>query len=149
MNEILNEENIILNKKLSNKYEAIVQAGTILYENGYVEEEYIKDMIDREHVISTYIGNMIAIPHGIEGCDEHILKSGISIIQVPDGVSFGEEKPVYLIIGIAGKNNEHMDILMNISLVCCEVENVHKLIKCENKSEIMNMFNEFCDQEKI
>lgn len=144
---IFTEDNIQLNVQLSNKYDAIVRAGTLLYDLGYVTEDYIKAMIDREQVISTYVGNNISIPHGVDGSDQEILHTGIVLLQVPEGVSFGKDKLAYLIIGIAGKNDEHMDLLMNISLVCCEMENVVKLIQARSKKEIIDLFEFLSDEE--
>ena len=59
---IFNEDNIRLNASFATKEEAIRAAGQILVDNGYVKEEYIDDMLKREEVVSTYIGNHIAIP---------------------------------------------------------------------------------------
>ena len=59
---IFNEDNIRLNAAFATKEEAIRAAGQILADNGYVKEEYIDDMLKREEVVSTYIGNHIAIP---------------------------------------------------------------------------------------
>ncbi|WP_049222187.1 PTS sugar transporter subunit IIA, partial [Enterococcus avium] len=63
--KIFKDENIQLNQYYENKIEAILAAGKILVENGYVEESYLQDMLAREEEVSTYIGNNIAIPHGI------------------------------------------------------------------------------------
>lgn len=72
MNEIFNENNIVLNVSLRDKPDAIEKAGRILYEQGYVDEQYISCMHQREEVISTYIGNNVAIPHGIDGSEKYI-----------------------------------------------------------------------------
>lgn len=56
---IFNEDNIRLNASFATKEEAIRAAGQILADNGYVKEEYIDDMLKREEVVSTYIGNHI------------------------------------------------------------------------------------------
>ena len=63
--KIFKDENIQLNQHYENKVEAILAAGEILVENGYVAESYLQDMLAREEEVSTYIGNNIAIPHGI------------------------------------------------------------------------------------
>ncbi|MGB9808772.1 MAG: PTS sugar transporter subunit IIA, partial [Caldanaerobacter sp.] len=63
--EILNEKNILLNLPSESKIEAIERVGNLLVENGYVEKEYIEGMKKREEDITTYIGNGVAIPHGV------------------------------------------------------------------------------------
>lgn len=139
--EIINEKNIFLNQKIFNKDEAINFAGSILFKNGYVTETYIKQMHEREKVTSTYIGNHIAVPHGVDGSDSNILNSGISFIQVPDGVEFEEGNIAYIIIGIAGKNNTHLEILSKIALVCSDLENVHILRRSTNKKDILKILS--------
>ena len=87
MNKIFNADNIVLNKRLRNKEDAIDVAGKVLVEQGYVDPKYVECMHKREEVISTYIGNNVAIPHGIDCYEKYIKESGISFIQVPEGVN--------------------------------------------------------------
>lgn len=137
--KVFTEENILLNQSFSNKEDAINAAGKILMNNGYVSSSYLKLMQKREQVISIYLGNKIAIPHGSNGSENEILESGISLIQVPEGVSFGKGKIANIIIGVAGKNNSHMELLSKIAEIVCDIENVEKLIKAKNKKEILNI----------
>ncbi len=62
MTSIFSPNNIILNAKAGDKYEAITLTGNILKQNGYVTEEYIQRMKLREEIVSTYLGNGLAIP---------------------------------------------------------------------------------------
>jgi mannitol PTS system EIIA component len=140
--EILNEANIILNVKSETKYEAIERVGKLLVENGYVEEPYLIGMKNREDDITTYIGNGIAIPHGMNEFIKYIKKSGIVVAQYPDGIDFGEGNIAYIVIGIAGKNNDHLDILSKIAIVCLDETNVNKLVKARNKEEIIEILTE-------
>lgn len=140
--EILKEENILLGETISSKEDAIKLAGNILVENNYVKEEYIQEMLKREIMTTTYMGNFIAIPHGTEESKGTVIKSGISIIQVPKGVDFGGGNIAKVIFGIAGKNNEHLDILSQIAIFCSEVENVEKIIRSNSKTEIIEMLKE-------
>ncbi len=91
-------------------------------------------------ILSTYIGNSVAIPHGTEKGKKNILRSGISILQIPGGVDFGDGQMAKILIGIAGKGNEHMEILSKIALVCAEEENVSKMIHARSKGELFSLF---------
>ncbi|WP_127836990.1 PTS sugar transporter subunit IIA [Clostridium prolinivorans] len=121
-NEILLKSNIKLNLPSVDKYEAIKMAGKLLVESGYVDENYIQAMIERENDLSTYMGNGVAIPHGVGKAKQFIKKSGIVVLQFPEGIDFGEEK-AYLVIGIAGVGDEHINILSNIATIIGEDEN--------------------------
>jgi len=138
---ILTAENILLNQQVSSKEDAIRLTGRILVERGYVEQEYIEKMLEREQLTSTYMGNFVAIPHGTDDAKDKVKTSGIVIIQVPNGVDFGEGNIVKLLIGIAGKGDEHLDILSKIAIVCSEEENVVKIVNADSKEEIMSYFN--------
>jgi PTS system mannitol-specific IIA component len=142
MSSILAKENILLNASVGSKEEAIRMAGRILVEKGYVDAGYIEKMLEREELTSTYMGNYVAIPHGTEDSKQFVKESGISFVQVPEGVDFGGGNIVKLLIGIAGKNNEHLDILSNIAIVCSEEENIEKLIAATSADEILAIFEE-------
>ncbi|WP_312649341.1 PTS sugar transporter subunit IIA [Proteiniclasticum sp.] len=138
MSNILRLENIRMNEKIDNKYDAIRLAGELLQEGGYVNEHYIDEMIKREDLSTTYIGNDIAIPHGTESAKNDVMESGISVIQVPEGVDFNGDK-ARVVFGIAGKDNTHLEILSNIAIFCSDMENVEKLVSAKSKEEIMDL----------
>ena len=71
---------------------------------------------------------------------EHIHRSGISIVQLPEGVDFGDGQIAKIVIGIAGKGDEHMDMLSKIALVVSEEENVTQMVKAASKEELLAMF---------
>lgn len=137
---ILSKENIRLNEVIGTKEEAIRLTGSVLVEKGYVDANYIEKMLEREALTSTYMGNFVAIPHGTEDSKGFVKQSGISIIQVPTGVDFGNGNIVKLLIGIAGKNNEHLEILSQIAIVCSEEENIDKLVSAKSAEEILSIF---------
>jgi len=137
---VLSKENIQLNKAVDTKENAIKMTGELLVARGYVQPSYIEKMLAREELTSTYMGNFVAIPHGTEEGKQSVNESGIAIIQVPEGVEFGEGNLVKLLIGIAGKGDEHLDILSQIAIVCSEEENVEKIVAARSTEEIMELF---------
>ncbi|WP_183244320.1 PTS sugar transporter subunit IIA [Anoxybacillus mongoliensis] len=139
---VLKKENIVLGADVKTKEEAIQLAGRILVERGYVEESYIDKMFEREALTSTYMGNFVAIPHGTEEAKKLVKQAGLSIVQVPNGVDFGGGNIVKVLIGIAGKDNEHLEILSKVAIVCSEEENIQKMIKATTEDEILSLLNE-------
>ena len=136
---VLDEENIILNVATETLTEAIERVGNLLVKNGYVEKEYIEGMKKRNEDITTYIGNGVAIPHGMNEYVKYIKNSGIVIAQYKNGVDFGEGNTAYIVIGIAGKNDDHINILSKIALACSSEEDVKKLINSKDKNEIISL----------
>lgn len=125
--EILSKKNIVLNCKEDNKEEVIRKIGTLLVESGYVTANYIDGMLEREKTFATYMGNGIALPHGVESAKENILASGIVIMIFPDGTDWDGEM-AKIVIGIAGKGKEHLQILGNIAFKLGEEEAVDAMI---------------------
>lgn len=138
---LLKKEDILLKQNYSDKKAAITAAGEKLVEQGYVAESYIEKMIERDTLTTTFIGNMVAIPHGTDDSKNMIHKSGIVILQVPEGVEF-EGNQVKLIIGIAGIENEHLDMLSQIALVCSDIEKVEQLVSANSEMEMIELFKE-------
>jgi PTS system mannitol-specific IIC component len=139
-NEILRRENIRLGLKSLNKEDVIKMTGQLLVDSGYVEERYIQGMLDREKITTTYIGNGIAIPHGVGSCVDSIKKSGIVVLQFPQGVDFGDGNTAYLVIGIAGKGNDHLKILSNIATSLEDEKIAEELISTKDVQSIYQMF---------
>ncbi|MED5048545.1 PTS sugar transporter subunit IIA [Bacillus siamensis] len=140
--EVLAKANIKLNQTVNSKEDAIRLAGQTLIDNGYVKNGYVEKMFEREETSSTFMGNFIAIPHGTEDAKDEVLHSGISVIQIPDGVEYGESNKAKVVFGIAGKNNEHLDILSNIAIICSEEENIERLISAKTEEELAAIFSE-------
>ncbi len=142
MSEILTPETIELKASLSSQEEAIRRAGTLLVENGHVEERYIDSMFEREKSVSTFIGNAVAIPHGTGDSKQWVTMSGLSVITVPEGVEYGDGNVAKLVIGIAGKGDEHLEILSRIATVCEDEDNVEQIVRAETKEELLAFFEE-------
>lgn len=109
-------EDIQLGLPSVTKEEAIRAAGALLAKRGYVDDSYADAMVEREKLVSTYMGMGVAIPHGTSQKKGTVKKSGVVLLQYPQGVDFGDEK-AYLVFGIAGVGNDHLDLLGNV----CEI----------------------------
>ena len=137
---ILNKNNIVLGLESVSKEEAIKRSGEILAKEGYVKEEYIQAMLEREEIVSTYIGMGVAIPHGVGEAKKEVKKSGIAVLQYPNGIKFGDEV-AYLVVGIAGVGDEHLTILSNIAMSLEDEGLVEKLRNTYDVNDILKVFN--------
>lgn len=142
MSEILTPQTIELGVSLSSQDEAIRRAGALLVENGNVDERYVDSMFEREKSVSTYMGNAVAIPHGTNDSKQWVARSGLSIITVPEGVEYGNGNVAKLIVGIAGKGDEHIEILSKVAIAVSEEENVERLVNAQTKEELLAIFDE-------
>lgn len=136
---VLKKEGIKTGLKSVDKETAIRAAGQLLCDLGFANEDYIQAMVDRENMVSTYMGMGVAIPHGTSNAKESVKKSGIVVMQYPEGVDFGDEK-AYLVIGIAGVGDEHLEILGNIVASLEDEELLETLKKNADVDTIMKTF---------
>ncbi|MTT32570.1 PTS mannitol transporter subunit IICBA [Terrilactibacillus sp. BCM23-1] len=144
---ILLKKNVFLNQSFTTKEEAIVFAGQILVDGGYVKESYIDAMIARDKLTSTFVGNGVAIPHGTDEAKKDILASGVTIIQVPEGVDF-DGNEVRLLFGIAGKDGTHLNILSDIAIACTEKENVEKMVNAKTVDELLSYIGDLNEKKE-
>lgn len=138
-NQVLVPEGIKTGLESVDKESAIRAAGELLCSLGYVDASYIDAMVEREKIVTTYMGMGVAIPHGTSNAKETVKKSGIVVMQYPDGVAFGDEK-ANLIIGIAGVGDEHLEILANIAGSLEDEELLENLKKHADVDTIMKTF---------
>jgi phosphoenolpyruvate-protein phosphotransferase len=133
----LTPQNIRLGARAANKNEAIRAAGQVLVESGNIEPGYIESMIGREGQANTYLGNGISIPHGMAKDRELIRATGISVVQLPEGVEWGPGKVARLIVGIAAKSDEHLGILAALTDVLDDPTRAELLAKTKDPSDII------------
>ena len=138
---VLLKENVKLGLSSVGKEDAIRAAGELLVKGGYVDEAYVEGMLKREKDISTYIGKGIAIPHGENAVKDHVKKPGIVVLQYPEGVAFGKDV-AHLVVGIAGKDNDHLAILANIATTLdgCEDAELQKLYTTKDVDVLYELF---------
>jgi len=136
---ILAKKNILLGLEKVSRDEAIKKAASLLINDGYVAEDYLDAMFAREEIVSTYIGNGVAIPHGVGKQRGLIKKSGVVVLQYPEGIDYNGET-AYLVIGISGKDNDHIKILSNIAEQLGEIEKAQELWKTDDLDSVFNIF---------
>src|SRR5215211_6353141 len=114
---IVTLETVRLQARAHDKLDAIRQAGELLIQGGCVEPPYVNGMLAREQIMSTYLGNGVAIPHGQHENLAEVRRTGISVLQLPEGVEWEEGELAYLVIGIAANADEHVGVLANLAKV--------------------------------
>lgn len=135
----LSEKNIFLNLTANTKEEAIRFAGQKLVDNGYVKPAYIEAMLEREKLTSTYLGESIAVPHGTIESKDEVITTGIVFCQYPSGVQFGEEESdkAKIVIGIAARNNEHLNVIAKLTNALDDESIIAKLASTNSIEEVL------------
>lgn len=139
--EILTLDRIQLNSTVATKAEAIQQAGDLLVSSGCVQADYVAGMFAREDTMSTYLGNGVAIPHGMHESIQYIKQSAISVVQIPAGVEWEDGEKAHLVIGIAALGDDHMVILSNLAEVVEEMDAVMALATAKDAQFILDQLS--------
>ncbi|CDG89537.1 fused PTS fructose transporter subunit IIA/HPr protein [Xenorhabdus bovienii] len=122
-----------------NKESAIRQVAAALAASGYVSERYIEGMLEREIQSSTYLGNGIAIPHGTTATRDQVLHTGVQVLQFPDGVAWGNNQTVHIVIGIAAKSDEHLTLLHQLTRIISDENLASQMAKTASADELYRL----------
>lgn len=137
----LKPEQIFLGLTATDKFEAIRFAGEQLVKAGFVQPSYVDAMFEREKLVSTYLGEGVAVPHGTIEAKDAVLKTGIVVCQYPEGVRFTDEEDgvAKLVIGIAARNNEHIQVVSAITNALDSDEAIELLTSTNDVNKILEL----------
>ena len=141
MGQVLQLSQIRTEGEATTKLEAMREAHDILVEAGAVTAAYLPAMLEREASVSTYMGNFLAIPHGTNESKEAILSSALSFVRYSQAIDW-DGNPVHFVVGIAGVENQHLDILSKIAIVFSDEDEVDALLKASSAEEILDILGE-------
>ena len=145
--EVLKKENIASNLVASTKEEALEKLAELLYSNGTVsdKEAFLADVLEREKISTTGIGNGIAIPHGKS---PSVAETGVAIGRLEKSVEWEsvDDKPVELIVLLAvngaDSTGNHVRLLSQMARKLASADNCKRLIEAKNADEIISIFSE-------
>ena len=137
---LLEEKNIVLGCAPVTPEEAIRACGRLMVDSGYVDEAYIQGMLDREASFSVAIGSHVAIPHGTNDVKPLIKRTGVVVMTYPDGIDWNGDR-VKLVVGIAAKGDEHLEILGRIVGIASTDEDTDKLVASAGAGELFKKLN--------
>ncbi len=118
MDTIITENLMALDVPLADKDAVIAEIANLLMSSARLtdREQYIKDVYEREVMVPTGIGDLIAIPHarstGVAG-------SGLVYLRLAQAVQWNEDEQARYIFGIAvpddNADNLHLKILSSVA----------------------------------
>ncbi|MBC7183622.1 MAG: fused PTS fructose transporter subunit IIA/HPr protein, partial [Marinobacter sp.] len=134
--------------------DALHQAARDLEAAGRTSSDYLAGMMAREQQSSTVLGNGIAIPHGTPQSREAVLKTGIRILQFPEGITWHDNARVHVLVAIAAQSDEHLDILRHLTRVLDKPGLAEKLGQATDAAELVALLSKApavakCDSETL
>ncbi len=145
--EVLKKERIAENLSAKTKEEALTKLTDLLYESGALSDKdaFLKDVLDREAVSTTGIGNGIAIPHGKSA---NVKETTVAIGRLENEVEWEsvDDKPVKLIVLLAvneeDKTGVHVKLLSGMARKLAAEQTCKRLLEAKDADEIINIFSE-------
>jgi PTS system mannitol-specific IIC component len=134
--DLLSRDSIVLTGRASSRDAAITEAGELLVAAGAVDASYVPAMHERETSVSTYMGNLLAIPHGTNEAKPAIRRSAISFVRYPQGVDW-KGKEVKFVIGVAGAGDDHLKLLGKIAEVFTDPAQVARLEAAQSQDDVL------------
>ena len=138
MSEILSRETIRLGLTATDKTDAITQCGSLLVAVGAVTQPYADAMFEREHQVPTYLGEGVAIPHGVDEVRDHIDKVTLGFLQFPEGVEW-DGNICTVVIPIASSSDEHLEIMAALARILSNPETARQLREATCTDEVLNL----------
>lgn len=135
--KVLPLENIVITNDIKTREQALEVINEHFVNGGYTTPRYLAGMIAKEKEFNTNIGNGLAIPHGSFEYKDEILKTGLVILVCKNGIRWNDEE-VKLIIGIASKGDEHLEILSKLATEFETQEKVDEFISLDDKYKMKN-----------
>ena len=120
--------------------EALTEAADQLVAAGAVTADYLDAMRQREQTASTFMGNGLAIPHGTNDAKEAVLDSALSVVRYDGGVDWAGQEATF-VIGIAGKDGGHLEILSQIAILFSDEDDVAKLNAAATPEELFSLLS--------
>lgn len=155
--DLLKKESIELNSPVSTKQGAIDKLIDLQAKAGNISDKnaYKKDILAREQMSSTAVGDGIAIPHAKS---EAVRQPGLAAITAPNGVDYEsmDGKPSNILFMIAAPNDGdlHLEVLSSLMTILMDEEFRRNLLAADTKEKFLKVIDEkeaekFPDEPKV
>lgn len=142
MNDIINEDLIALDIELNDKAEVIHEIARLLVANSRLKdyETYIKDVYEREEIVPTGIGDLIAIPHARSAA---VSKSALVYLRLTSAIRWSDDEDARFIFGIAvpedNVDNLHLQILSTVAKKLLDDKIKRVIVESPSKQQILRV----------
>ncbi|ELC8443829.1 PTS sugar transporter subunit IIA [Clostridium perfringens] len=152
ISQLLSLDTIKLNLVATNKDEVINQLVDVLWNAGKLNDKslYKEEILKRESLSSTGIGERIAIPHAKTSA---VKNAALALGIYKYGVDYDslDGEPVNIVFMIAapeGANNEHLETLSRLSVLLMNPEFKNGLLNAKTPQEVISLLDKFEEDDE-
>lgn len=147
VSDVLKSDRIALHLKSDTKESALKELTELLYKSGALTDKdaFLNDVLTRESISTTGIGNGIAIPHGKSA---NVLETTVAIGRCEKELEWEsvDDKPVNFIVLLAVNENDrtgvHVRLLSQMARKLASEETCRRLVDAKTAEEITSIFSE-------
>lgn len=135
---LLERRAVRLGERVAGRTEAVRRCGQVLVETGAVEPSYIDAMLEREHDISTYVGEGVAIPHATAAGKKAVLRDALAVVKLAEPVDW-EGNAVSVCVAIAARGDGHLAILAELAEILLDPRRASALRQADDVDTVLRL----------
>ncbi|MGX8852298.1 PTS sugar transporter subunit IIA [Amedibacillus sp. YH-ame10] len=143
--ELITENLIVLDQNVEDKTSLLAAFATILEKEKRINNKllFMEDVMEREQIASTAIGDGIAIPHAISTA---VTNASLVFIRLHNEILWNNEDRVKYIFGIAipseNKDNQHLKILSSLARHLLDEKFKKNLLDAQTQEKCVQLLDE-------
>lgn len=145
--DLLTRETVRLSVVARDRADAIDQAGRVLLEIGAIEQAYVDAMHEREAVISSYMGEGFALPHGTDESRRHVNRAAVAFLQFAEPVLWEDDEEALAALAVAATSDEHVGILATLARVLVDEDKAERLRTTADVDEVLELLAPTIEEE--
>lgn len=136
--QVLSADAVHLEVTANSRKDAVRICGHYLLEAGAIEPAYIDAMWERELLMSSYVGEGVAIPHGTDASRTYVRHAQLVVVRFATPIDWDGEA-VGLAVGIASAGHEHVEVLGALAEALLDGEVRARLFNSKQPREIADL----------
>lgn len=145
--DLLTRETVRLGVHATDRADAIDQAGKVLLEVGAIEQAYVDAMHEREGVMSSYMGEGFALPHGTDESRKHVNRAAVAFLQFAEPVVWEDDEEALAALAVAARSDEHVGILATLARVLVDDDKAERLRTTDDVDEVLELLAPAIEEE--
>jgi mannitol/fructose-specific phosphotransferase system IIA component len=145
--DLLTRQTVRLGVRAVDRADAIDQAGRVLLDVGAIEQAYVDAMHEREGVMSSYMGEGFALPHGTDESRRHVNRAAVAFLQFTEPVVWEEDEEALAALAVAATSDEHVGILATLAKVLVDEEKAERLRTTDDVDEVLELLAPEIEEE--
>ena len=145
--ELLTRDTVRLGVVARDRTDAIDQAGRVLLQIGAIEQAYVDAMHEREAVMSSYMGEGFALPHGTDESRRHVNRAAVAFLQFSEPVLWEDDEEALAALAVAATSDEHVGILATLARVLVDEDKAERLRTTGDVDEVLELLAPTIEEE--